>query len=124
MNEDTPASARDRIEKIGTELARASLALRRARDAEVDAEHAYEAQRRAWLLSIECPKVTRSGTTAAERDAWVDSKCDETYFKFRLATAAREAAKDHLAVCQTQAMLSMALLKSVDTSYSMASVGQ
>ena len=122
MSDDTPASARDRIEKIGTELARASLALKRARDAEVEAEHTYEAQRRAWLLSTECPKVSRTGTTAAERDAWVDSRCDETYFKFRVATATREAAKDSLAVCQTQAMLAMALLRSVDTAYNMAGV--
>lgn len=122
-DDDTPARARERVQKTGTRLAVAALELKRARDAEVEAEHVYEARKRALLLSPECPRVTRSAMTAAERDAWVEDRADEEHFKFRVATAIREAAKDNLAICQTQAMLAMALLRSVDAAYAMAGSG-
>lgn len=124
MIDETPETARDRVSRCGTALAKAELELKRARDAEVDARHTFEAARRRTMLSDDCPKVTRGGVTTAERDAWVEEQSSSAELLFQIAEVRRQAAKDHYETVNTQAMLAMAILRSIDTAFNVAGRSQ
>lgn len=91
----SPAQIEDKLRRCVTDLTRAELALREARDTETVAEIEYQRAKRRAMLSPDCPTVSRSGATAAERDAWVDDRCDQEWTAYRLAHTSREAAQDH-----------------------------
>lgn len=124
MSDETPETARDRVSRCGTALAAAELELKRSRDAEVDAKHTYEAARRRAMLSKDCPKVTRGGITTAERDAWVEDQAADEEMQFQVAEVRRQSAKDHYETINTQAMLAMAILRSIDTAFNIAGRSQ
>jgi hypothetical protein len=97
--------------------------LAQARDAEVQARHVYKAAFRRWMLSAECPRVERNGWTTSARDAWVEDKTADLEFAWCLATAAREAAQDHLRTLRDQASLVQSIGAFVRQSYELAGVG-
>lgn len=115
---ETPVTARNRIRSVGSALVKAEMDLKTARDAEVNAKHAYESARRAAALSAEAPRVLRGGTTVGERDAWVDDRCEAHEFAYRVAEANRQAAHCHYSTIETQSMLAQAILKSIDRAFS------
>ena len=116
----TPLAVEMRLRALVNDLSRAQMVLREARDAEVDARHAYDRARRRELLSEKSPRVTRGGYTTAERDAWVDSQCSDLKFDADKATVVREAAQDKLRVLLAQAEIVRSLGASVRQSYEMA----
>ena len=118
----TPVSAEKRLVALDTAMTQAELALRRARDTEVTKKHEYEAAKRRAFLSAECPKPTRGGHTVADRDVWVDDRCADEQRAYDIATAAREGALDHHRTVRDQAMVAMALLRSVTTAYNVSGV--
>jgi hypothetical protein len=118
----TPAAAERRLVQLDTAMTQAELMLRRARDAEVEKKHEYEAAKRRAFLSAECPKPTRGGYTVADRDVWVDDRCATEQRAYDVAVAAREAAQDHHRTVRDQAMVAMALLRSVSTAFNMSGV--
>lgn len=118
----TPEAAERRLVALDTAMTQAELQLRRARDTEVDRKHEYEAAKRRAFLSAECPKPTRGGYTVADRDVWVDNQCADEQRAYDIATAAREAAQDHHRTVRDQAMVAMALLRSVSTAFNMSGV--
>jgi hypothetical protein len=118
----TPAGVESRLRSLVTDLTQAQQALAKCRDQEVRTKHAYEAARRTALLSEECPKVARGGLTTAERDAWVDEQVKDERWLYGVAEARREAAQDHLRVVRDQAMVVMALGKSITAAYAVAGV--
>lgn len=79
-----------------TELTKTEAKLRSLRDAETEADLAFRSAYRRAILSPECPKVERNGSTVAERDAWVEDHCDEQYRAHQLAKVATKSAEDHL----------------------------
>jgi hypothetical protein len=101
----TPLDVERKLRALVNDLTRAQAELREARDAEVDAKHAWDRGRRRALLSGECPKVTRNGWTTSERDAWVDDQVGDLRFDYDRATVVREAAVDRLRVLMAQAEL-------------------
>lgn len=120
----TPVDCEQRLRVLVGEMTRAQLELARARDAEVDRKHEYEAAKRRAFLSADCPKPTRGGHTVADRDVWVDDRCADEQRAFDIATARREAAKDHLQVIRDQSMVVMSLLRSTMTAYQLAGSSQ
>jgi hypothetical protein len=118
----TPVMAEKRLVALDTAMTQAELALRRARDAEVEKKHTYEAAKRRAFLSTECPRPTRGGHTVADRDVWVDDRCADEQRAYDIATAAREGAQDHHRTVRDQAMVAMALLRSVTTAYNVSGV--
>lgn len=122
MNDLTPAYVEARMRKLVNELALAQSTLAKARNAEVDAKHVFEAARRRAMLSDEAPKVSRGGVTTAYRDAWVDAQCADEQRDFEIKQVIREAAQDHLRTLRDQAMLMMALSKSLTTSMGLVGV--
>jgi hypothetical protein len=120
MNEEleTPVTARNRIRHVGSDLVKAELDLKNARDREVAAKHDYEKALRAALLSPEAPRVQRGGATVADRDAWAEDRCDAQRFAYMVAEANRQASQTHYATLNTQAMLAQAILKSIDRAFS------
>lgn len=116
---ETPTTARNRVRKVGSELVAAEIALKSARDAEVNAKHEYEQAQRRAALSPEAPRVARGERTVAEREAWVADRCEAQEFAYRVAEVNRQAAQTHYATLDTQAMLAQAILKSIDRAFSM-----
>lgn len=125
MNDDhalTPVAAERRLLVLGNEMALAELALRRARDTEVEKKHEFEAAERRAFLSVECPRPTRGGHTVADREVYVADQAASEQRAFDIATAARQGAYDHLETVGKQSMICMALLRSVTTAYNMSGV--
>lgn len=125
MTEDlTPIECERKLRGLVTAMSQAQLELRNARDAEVDKKHEYEAEKRRAFLSPECPKPTRGGLTVADREVYVDGAAADAQRAYDIATARREAAKDHLMVIRDQAMVVMSLLRSVSTAYNLSGTTQ
>jgi hypothetical protein len=118
----TPVAAERRLVALDTEMTKAELALRKARDTEVDRKHEYEAARRQAGFDKDCPVVARGRATVDERKQWIDDRCAVQQRAYDLAVAAREAAQDHHRTVRDQAMVAMALLRSVTTAYNIAGV--
>jgi len=92
----TPLAVEAKLRQLVTDLSRAQIVLREARDAEVDARHEHDRAHRRALLSEKSPKVTRGGYTTADRDAWVDEQVADLRFASDKATVVREAAQDRI----------------------------
>lgn len=118
----TPVAAERRLLQLDTAMTQAELALRRARDTEVAKKHAYEAERRRAGFSKDCPVVARGQGTVDERKQWIDDQCAEQQRAYDIAVAAREGAQDHHRTVRDQAMIAMALLRSVTTAYNLSGV--
>lgn len=116
----TPVMAEQRLLALDTAMTQAELHLRRARDAEVTAKHVYEAARRRASFDRECPHVERGGATVDMRKQWIEDRCADEGRDYDIKTAAREAAQDHHRTVRDQAMICMALLRSVTTAYAMS----
>ncbi len=118
----TPLAVEAKLRNLVSELTRAQIALRQARDQEVDRRHDYDRAKRRALLSEKSPKVTRGGYTVAEQTAWVDSECSDLKYDADKATVVREAAQDHLRVLLAQAEIVRSLGASVRQAFDMAGV--
>jgi uncharacterized protein len=118
----TPVMAERRLHWLDNEMTRAELALRKARDDEVAAKHEYEAARRRAGFDKDCPRVARGAATVDERKQWIDDQCAKEQRAYDLKVAAREAAQDHHRTVRDQAMIAMALLRSVSTAFNMSGV--
>lgn len=118
----TPVAAERRLLQLDNEMSLAELALRRARDAEVAAKHVWEAAERRAGFDKDCPRVERGGATVDMRKQWIEDRCAEEQRAHDIATAARQGAYDHLETVSKQAMVCMALLRSVTTAYNMSGV--
>lgn len=118
----TPIDIERKLHQLVLDLEHAQKLLAQARDDEVEAKHAYEAKRRRLLLQPDCPRTGRAvgAVTVAERDAWVDEKCETEEHAYNIAVVKREAAKDHLQTLRDQSMLVMSLSRSVQTSMGLA----
>lgn len=116
----TPVSVERKLRQLVNDLGAAQVALRQARDLEVDARHEYDRARRRALLSEKSPKVTRGGYTVAEQAAWVEDQCADLKFAADKATVVREAAQDRLRVLLAQAEIARSLNASVRQAYSLA----
>lgn len=118
----TPVSAELALQQFSDALDEARLSLAKARNAEVDAKHAFEKAKRRATLSEACPKVRRgrdgeASVTVAERDAWVEEKVSGERLVYDLATAARQAAADHLRTLRDQGSIQQSISRSVIGSY-------
>jgi hypothetical protein len=124
MEDLTPVECERKLRGLVTQMSQAQTELRKVRDAEVDKKHEYEAAKRRAFLSADCPKPTRGGFTVADREVYVDDACAEEQRAYDIATARREAAKDHLQTIRDQAMVVMSLLRSVSTAYALSGTNQ
>jgi len=120
----TPVAAERRLVWLDSEMTRAELFLRRARDDEVSAKHDYEAARRQAGFSKDCPRVARGAATVDERKQWIDDQCANQQRTYDLKVAAREGALDHHRTVRDQAMIAMALLRSVSVAYNLSGTNQ
>lgn len=124
MEDLTPIECERKLRGLVTAMSQAQTELRSARDAEVDRKHEYEAAKRRAFLSPDCPKPTRGGHTVADREVWVDGQAAKEQRAYDIATARREAARDHMQTVRDQSMVVMALLRSVSTAYALSGTNQ
>ena len=115
---ETPVSARARVLKYGGLLTQAEIALKRARDKELQTERAYRRAQTLAQLSRNAPKVERGGSTVADKKAWVDQAVEDDLFAFEAAKVERQAAFDHYQRVDKQASLAQSILKSIDAAFS------
>jgi len=118
----TPLGIEQKLRRLVSDLSMAQIALRQARDEEVDKRHEYDRARRRALLSDKSPKVTRGGYTVAEQAAWVEGECADLKYDADKATVVREAAQDRLRVLLAQAEIVRSLGASVRQAYELAGV--
>lgn len=116
----SPVQVEQKLRQCVTELTKAEQELSQARDAEVEAEMAYRSVYRKTLLSDECPRVTRGGTTVTERDAWVEDQCAEQWQAYRLAQVRCQSAQDHVRTVRDVASTVQSLASLVRQAFSMA----
>lgn len=116
----SPVAVETNLRALVSDLTRAQRALAAARDLEVTAVHEYKSARRSAILAPDCPKVSRDGVTAAERDAYVEKAVEAEELAATISTAARESAQEHLRVVLTQASVVQSLARSVDGAYRLA----
>lgn len=72
------------------------------RNAEIVVESAYLTAKRRATLSPNCPRVSRDGATAAERDAWVELETADLEIQWKRAKAATADAKEHIDTLRSQ----------------------
>jgi hypothetical protein len=113
----TPVQIEERLRQSISLLADAQFHLRAARDAETEAEIAYNRAKYAATLSREAPVVERGGSTVGERDAWVAQQSVGEWAAWRRAQTTREAAQDHLRTVRDIVEVLRSLGASVRTAY-------
>lgn len=115
-----------KLRRLVNDLAGGQLALADCRNTEVYAKFEYEQKRRRLLMSPNAPRVGRGEgeVTAAARDAWVEVQCEEEQQTYDLAVVRREAASEHLRVLRDQAMIVMALAKTVQVNMGLVGATQ
>lgn len=92
----SPVDVERKLREVVSEITRAEKQLREARDGETQAELDYKAAHRRAILSEDCPKVRRNGSTVDERNAWVEAQCAHEWEQYRFAQSACRAASDHV----------------------------
>ena len=116
----TPPVVEDRLRQLVNGIATAQRELAQARRAEVDAEVALRRARAIAWHDPDVPRVTRGGTTTAERDAWIDGRVEDEWVTHRIAVTAREIGQDGLRAVLAQAEVVRSLSASVRASYELA----
>ncbi|WP_045740909.1 hypothetical protein [Actinoplanes rectilineatus] len=113
----TPNDAEKALRWVLRAMLAAQRGLAEARDAEVAAKHVYESAKRRAFFHDDCPKPARGGFTVADRDAFIERETAEHRETYELATAAKEAAQDHLRTLNSQSVVLSALAKNVQQTY-------
>jgi hypothetical protein len=114
----TPNDAEKALRWVLRAMLDAQRGLSQARDVEVAAKHEYESAKRRAFFTDECPKPTRGGFTVADRDAFIERETAVQRQDYELATAAKEAAQDHLRTLNSQSVVMSALAKNVQQTFS------
>ena len=115
-----PVQVEQKLRACVNELYAAEKQLADARDAEVEAEIAYQTTRRRLLLGDDCPKVSRGNVTVADRDAWIDNECADEWMAHRLTTVKCQAAQDHVRTVRDVTSTVQSIASLVRQAYSMA----
>lgn len=118
----TPVDAERALRWVLKAMLNAQRGLAQARDVEVAAKHEYEAAKRSAFFEADCPKPSRGGFTVADRDAFIEKATVEQRQYYELATAAKEAAQDHLRTLNAQSVVMSALAKNVQQTYAVVGV--
>lgn len=115
-----PEQIKDRLRKLVNDLGMATIALARARDAEVELKHEYLAAKRAARFSPDRPIPNRTTILADDVEAWIGQRTKELHKAYDVAVANREAASDHLWTLKDQAGIVMSLNATERALYQMA----
>lgn len=118
----TPVDAENALRWVLRAMHDAARKLADLRDAEVAAKHSYEGARRLAFFDRDCPKPERGGYTVADREAWIERATAVARQEYELATAAKEAAQDHLRTLNSQSVVLAALAKNVQQTYAVVGV--
>lgn len=117
-----PVQVEQKLVQSVRDLYAAEQKLAEARDAEVEAEIAYQTAKRRLLLSEDCPKVSRGSVTVADRDAWIDNECADEWMAYRITQVKCQAAQDHVRTVRDVASTVQSIASLVRQAFSMAGV--
>ncbi len=114
----TPVDAEKALRWVLRAMLDAQRMLQQARDAEVACKHEFESAKRRAFFADGCPKPERGKFTVADREAFIESETAQQREDYELASAAKEAAQDHLRTLNSQSVVMSALAKNVQQAYS------
>lgn len=120
MSDLTPVDIEAKLRAIVNEVYAAQKELRRAREAEVDAEYDYRVAK--LHAADSAPRPERGRVTVAERDEHIEANSIDSWKLFREATVAREVAQDQVRALQVAASAVQTLSASVRQAFSLAGV--
>ena len=117
----TPPEVDRHLKTLINELARAQLALRRARTEEIEKQKEYEAAKYKLLLDEECPvPLTNRSITNTHREEWVNAHIPELWWAFVEARNTRQAEWDYLTRLDTQGRLLQSINKNAGQALDLA----
>ncbi|MEV7013470.1 hypothetical protein [Streptosporangium sp. NPDC051022] len=93
----TPVQTDYYLKVLNNELGRSQLAVKRARQDELEKERSYLEMRAPLLLDEDCPEVGRGAgqVSAKERDSWFAARIPDEYWAYREAKVVRTNAVDY-----------------------------
>ena len=94
----TPADTDVFLKRLNNELGRSQLALKRAREAELQAEYAYMTARAPLLLAEDCPEVGKRAGQVSQKaqEQWFADRVPDEYWTLRAARVERQNAHDYV----------------------------
>ncbi|MFB6392577.1 hypothetical protein [Polymorphospora lycopeni] len=113
----TPTDAENALRWVLRAMHDAARQLADLRNEEVAAKHDFEAAKRRAFFAGDCPKVERGGYTVADREAYIERATVDQRQAYELASAAKEAAQDHLRTLNSQSVVMSALAKNVHATW-------
>lgn len=115
----TPVETERYLKLLNNELGFAQLAVRRAREAELTAEHAYMEARTPLLLDEDCPQSDRNTGRVTQKtvDAWFAARIPSPYWALRGATVDRQNAVSYARQVQDQMEIARSLNSNAKTFY-------
>ena len=92
----TPVDTDVFLRRLNNELGRSQLAVKRAREAELQAEYAYMTARAPLLLDEDCPEVGKRAGQVSQKvqDQWFADRIPNQYWALRAAKVERQNAVD------------------------------
>jgi hypothetical protein len=93
----TPADTDVFLKRLNNELGRSQLAVKRAREAELQAEYAYMTARAPLLLDPDCPEVGKRAGQVSQKaqEQWFADRIPDEYWTLRAARVERQNATDY-----------------------------
>lgn len=93
----TPADTDVFLKRLNNELGRSQLAVKRAREAELQAEYNYMTSRAPLLLDPECPEVGKRAGQVSQKaqEQWFADRVPDEYWALRAARVERQNATDY-----------------------------
>lgn len=121
----TPPEAERYLKQVRNELARAQIALRRLRYAELKLKKEHTEARTVLMFSAECPQVGRSEghVTVDERDLWINARIP-CHWQYESSQVQRKNAEDYLHTVGKQVSIAQSLNNAAKELYNSSGGGR
>jgi len=113
----SPVQVEQKLRYLHDQLGTSTEELRKARQAELEAQLALTGAKARATLSPACPKVARGGCTVAERNAWVQLAIQNEDQAYETAKVMRQAATDYVKTVRDQLAAVQSIGASVREAY-------
>lgn len=124
MSDMTPVDIEREINRLKNATAGVYGDLRQARVDEIDAKHRLKRANVFAINRVDCPRVSRTGVTVADRDAWLYEQIADEEYAADMAEVSRKNAEDAVRELQLQASLTQTEARSVFQAYAVAGRGE
>lgn len=124
MSDMTPVDIEREINRLKNATTGVYRDLQQARRDEVDAKHRFKRANTVAIGRADCPRVSRTGVTVADRDAWLYEQVGDEEYAADMAEVSRKNAEDAVRELHLKASLTQTEARSVFQAYGMAGRGE